>query len=297
MEEAKLSLNMIEYSSNNGLATELQVLFDANDKEKEIVVEDGGQEDEARDSNISSDSYLLLLADKMVYRPLLLGSALQACQQLSGINTIMYYSATILSLGGFSPTWAIWLAAVTALFNVIGTVVGVMLVDSVGRRPLTLASLFLVVVALGLIAMSFLFAETSSQHLQTLPSSNEVFRDHCQQYEWCFDCVQDFDCGMCVVHGVSDIYSCVSVENKSPICDELFEDSCPGANSRTSGTNNILKPNNYLKIQMFTEIILSRLVDSRCIVLLSSCFQSWDGSHAMVCDIRNLSNECDWCLQ
>jgi len=83
-----------------------------------------------------------MFTEKILFRALLLGCLLQACQQLSGINTVMYYSATILKTAGFSNSSAIWLAAVTAFCNLIGSVAGLLIVDRAGRRPLTIISLF-----------------------------------------------------------------------------------------------------------------------------------------------------------
>lgn len=53
-----------------------------------------------------------------------------------------YYSATILQMSGVEDDrLAIWLAALTAFINFIFTLVGVLLVERMGRRKLTLGSL------------------------------------------------------------------------------------------------------------------------------------------------------------
>ncbi len=56
-----------------------------------------------------------LIRDRHVQRALLYGCGLQALQQLVGINTVMYYSATVFSLAGFPNTLRTWLSALTAL--------------------------------------------------------------------------------------------------------------------------------------------------------------------------------------
>jgi len=126
-------------------------------------------------------------------RALLVGCGLQACQQLAGINTIMYYSATLLRLAGFtSNSDAVWLAAVVALCNVLGSLVGVYCVDRFGRRKLVLYSLTGVVCFLSLIAVAFYYAQVKSGSL----SDGET--GHCSQYHFGLDCVEDEDCGVCV---------------------------------------------------------------------------------------------------
>ena len=43
-----------------------------------------------------------------LFRALVVGCSIQACQQLVGINTVMYYSATIMRQAGFDSRSAIW---------------------------------------------------------------------------------------------------------------------------------------------------------------------------------------------
>ena len=70
------------------------------------------------------------LLNPPVAQPLLVGCILQVAQQLCGINIILYYSSTILSMGGFKrATDAIWLSSAIAFSNFAFGWVGLLLVD------------------------------------------------------------------------------------------------------------------------------------------------------------------------
>ena len=71
-------------------------------------------------------------------RALRLGCGLMFLQQFAGINTVMYYSASIYQMSGFSRTTSIWLSGFTALAQVLGIALSIKLVEIRGRRWLTL---------------------------------------------------------------------------------------------------------------------------------------------------------------
>ena len=67
------------------------------------------------------------------------------------LSHFRYYSATILQMSGVRDVkQAIWLASATAATNFLFTLMGVWLVERVGRRRLTLGSIFGVCVRLSL---------------------------------------------------------------------------------------------------------------------------------------------------
>ena len=77
-------------------------------------------------------------------------------QQVTGINTIIYYGPQIFALAGSaSHSSAILATFVVAIVNVIGTVVGILLVDRVGRKPLLYVGVTGMTVAL--FALSYAF--------------------------------------------------------------------------------------------------------------------------------------------
>jgi sugar porter (SP) family MFS transporter len=82
------------------------------------------------------------LFSPMVMRVLFVGIALAVIQQITGINTVIYYAPTIFQQAGFqSALGSIIATAGVGLVNVLMTVVSIPLLDRVGRRPLLLASL------------------------------------------------------------------------------------------------------------------------------------------------------------
>jgi sugar porter (SP) family MFS transporter len=79
---------------------------------------------------------------RALWSPTVRGSVLIACgftvlQQVTGINTIIYYGPQIFELAGISThSNAILATLVIAVMNVAATIVGILLVDRVGRKPL-----------------------------------------------------------------------------------------------------------------------------------------------------------------
>lgn len=88
---------------------------------------------------------------------LIVGIGLAIAQQITGINTVIYYAPMIFKFAGFSSSSVAILASVgVGVVNVLLTLVAMQLVDRVGRRPLLLASL--AGMCLGLVLLGLAFA-------------------------------------------------------------------------------------------------------------------------------------------
>jgi len=86
----------------------------------------------------------------------LVGVGLAIFQQITGINTIIYYSPVILRMSGYSSAKAaILAAAIIGVANISITVVSIVLVDRLGRRFLLLLSTAGMGVSLALIGAAF----------------------------------------------------------------------------------------------------------------------------------------------
>lgn len=89
----------------------------------------------------------------------------QAFQQFIGINTVMYYSPTIVQMAGFrSNQLALLLSLIVALMNATGTVLGIYLIDNYGRRKLALSSLSGVIVSLILLSVAFIMQSPNGDY-------------------------------------------------------------------------------------------------------------------------------------
>lgn len=103
----------------------------------------------------AANKFKAMWCQREVRRAAVLGISLMAMNQLSGINTVMYYSTTILMKAGFSKKASIWLAAVCCVAQLLGVVVSVCSMDRGGRRVTALRSTVGVVVTLLLLAVTF----------------------------------------------------------------------------------------------------------------------------------------------
>ncbi|XP_078138236.1 proton myo-inositol cotransporter-like isoform X3 [Centroberyx gerrardi] len=151
-------------------------------------------------------------------RALLVGCGLQMFQQLSGINTVMYYSATILQMSGVrDDRLAIWLAGLTAFTNFLFTLLGVWLVERVGRRKLTLGSIMGTCLSLALLAIGFLLSAQHSPPVTFHPLDPSMANSTCSKYQLCEPCMLDPGCGFCYRENGSALStsSCVPVNTAS----------------------------------------------------------------------------------
>ncbi|MFJ4872383.1 sugar porter family MFS transporter [Streptomyces sp. NPDC088757] len=83
------------------------------------------------------------------------GIGLSVFQQLVGINVAFYYSATLWQSVGIDPSSSFLYSFTTSIINIIGTVIAMVLVDRVGRKPLALVGSAGMAVALAFEAWAF----------------------------------------------------------------------------------------------------------------------------------------------
>lgn len=127
-----------------------EVLQRARSSDEEVEDELAEIEDEAADKGSLRD----LLAPG-VQAMVLIGLAMAIAQQLIGVNTVIYYAPTILKLTGLSTTSAITQALSVGITNVIFTIVAVLILDRVGRRPLLIVGTIGCVIALTALGVFF----------------------------------------------------------------------------------------------------------------------------------------------
>ncbi|KAM6973170.1 proton myo-inositol cotransporter-like [Aplochiton taeniatus] len=172
-------------------------------------------EEEGKEAGGGGPVIWRILSHAPTRRALMVGCSLQMFQQLSGINTVMYYSATILQMAGVrDERQAIWLAAATAATNFLFTLVGVWLVERVGRRKLTLGSLLGTGLSLLVLAVGFLLSALHTPPVSLHPAE---LNSSCTSYSTCEHCMLDPGCGFCYRENGTGVFdsSCISVSQAS----------------------------------------------------------------------------------
>lgn len=107
--------------------------------------------DKAHEHGKLSDLWLPEVRPAMV-----IGIGLAIFQQVTGINTVIYYAPKIIQSAGISSaSGAILATAGIGLVNVVMTVVSMWLIDRVGRRPLLLTGIAGMIVSLAVLGYAF----------------------------------------------------------------------------------------------------------------------------------------------
>src|SRR6201999_4554230 len=134
-----------------------EVLRRARESDQEVEEELKEIEEEA-----SSKGSLRDLLAPGVRAMVVIGVVMAVAQQLIGVNTVIYYAPTILKLTSLSTTSAITQALSVGITNVIFTIVAILILDRVGRRPLLIVCTSGCVIALP--ALVIFFASSPLKH-------------------------------------------------------------------------------------------------------------------------------------
>lgn len=191
----------------------MRKIYPPNDVEEEIQALHDSVATELEQAGSSEKiSIIKLLKTKAVRRGLVAGMGLQIFQQFTGINTVMYYSPTIVQLAGVaSNQTAMLLSLITSGLNAFGSILSIYFIDKTGRKKLALLSLCGCVVALALLTFTFRQTETHSPMISAVETAH--FNNTCPGFsqavnanEWdCMKCLKA-ECGFCA----SDVSSNVS---------------------------------------------------------------------------------------
>lgn len=92
-------------------------------------------------------------------KPILIAVAVAMFNQLSGVNAILYYMPRIYEMAGFAADTSLTLSAMTNVFFTVGTLVGMVLIDRIGRKGLLIVGGSGYVFSLFALALSFHFAQ------------------------------------------------------------------------------------------------------------------------------------------
>ncbi|MFE7774749.1 sugar porter family MFS transporter [Streptomyces sp. NPDC057445] len=145
-----------------------QVLRDVEGKEVNLDVRVAEIEENMRHEH--KPSFKDLLGSRFGFLPIVwIGIGLSVFQQLVGINVIFYYSSALWQSVGINPESSFFYSFETSIVNILGTVVAMIFVDRIGRKPLLLVGSAGMAISLGIAAWAFSY-KTQVGDVVSLPS-------------------------------------------------------------------------------------------------------------------------------
>ncbi|XP_012572390.1 probable inositol transporter 2 [Cicer arietinum] len=176
----------------------LRKIYPPDEVEAEIQALQESVSMELKEAEASGKINLItLLKTTSVRRGLYAGMGLQIFQQFVGINTVMYFSPTIVQLAGFaSNQTALLLSLITAGLNAFGSILSIYFIDKTGRKKLALISLGGVVLSLALLTVTFRQTETHSPIISPIETSH--FNATCPSFSTTMNHGGGWDCMKCL---------------------------------------------------------------------------------------------------
>ncbi|WP_283257916.1 sugar porter family MFS transporter [Brachybacterium kimchii] len=122
----------------------LEVLCTVRSRERAVAELAQVESAASTDSRREVASLRAVLGNKWLRRILIVGIGVAVFQQLTGINTIVYYGQVVLIEAGFDESAALIANVVPGLIGVIGSIVSLYLMDRVNRRTMFITGYLLI---------------------------------------------------------------------------------------------------------------------------------------------------------
>lgn len=189
----------------------LEKIYPPEELEKEMkALETSVQEEKQSEESMKYGIFSKIKnawGNKVFRRGLYAGITVQVAQQFVGINTVLYYSPTIVQLAGFaSNKTAIALSLITAGLNAVGTIISMLFVDRCGRRKFMIVSMFGIISCLVVLAFMFFQASVHAPAVSVVESNHFGANSTCFDFaktqnpsSWnCMSCLKaSSSCGFC----------------------------------------------------------------------------------------------------
>ncbi len=149
---------LVSKGKNNEALTVLQKIRESKRAKSELQEIESAYEQEAKMEKATFKD----LTTPWVRRVVFLGIGIAVVQQITGVNSIMYYGTEILKDAGFQTEAALIGNIGNGVISVLATFVGIWLLGKVGRRPMLITGLVGTTTALLLIGIFSLLFEGSA---------------------------------------------------------------------------------------------------------------------------------------
>ena len=110
-----------------------------------------------------------------IHRLVWVGIGIAILQQFTGINVIFYYGATLWQAAGFTEADALLTNVISGSVNIFFTIVAIVLIDKLGRKPLLLVGSIGQAVMLGVLAYFFGTAAVDGANNLILEGNNGTY--------------------------------------------------------------------------------------------------------------------------
>ena len=132
-----------DYDSAKEVLQKLRNREDVNDDIQAIYDE---EKQGSANTSTKSNGFFSLFKDSEARWPLLTSIVVHAVQQLCGINAVFFYSSSIFKDAGIPSNYIQYAILSTGLVNFFATILCVPLIDKLGRKPLLVYPMVIMIV-------------------------------------------------------------------------------------------------------------------------------------------------------